>query len=125
MYSAHSCPDYAPCCARSGCPLPDNCLQMFLRSTRCSLPPHTKEWLDDHTQPHDVAQFLTAKLQSVSPCSDAFATLQQAPGFIGAHFLDLTEPGEVWLAGWAWIEELNAIRHAHGHPKPLQSELAC
>ncbi len=62
--------------------------------------PHTLTWLEDYGTNEDLTGHLLSILDTVSPCSTAFSLLEQVPGFICAHFIDVTDPGEVRAGRW-------------------------
>ncbi len=43
----------------------------------------------------ELSDFFLSKLATISPCSSAFDLLRAVTGFVAAHFVDLTEAGEV------------------------------
>jgi hypothetical protein len=54
-----------------------------------------REWLQHNSTNDQLSDFFVSKLATLSPCSGAFAVLRDVPSYVSAHFVDLTEAGEV------------------------------
>lgn len=56
---------------------------------------HVRDWLQHNSTNDQLSDYFVSKLATLSPCSGAFAVLRDVPSYVSAHFVDLTEAGEV------------------------------
>jgi hypothetical protein len=95
------------------------CMPCHVLQSSTDLKPHVKEWLQHNSTNDQLSDFFVSKLATLSPCSGAFAVLRDVPCYVSAHFVDLTEAGEVSHRSTHWNPRKQAFEIVVGSWKVL------
>ncbi len=98
QYSMTMIPHCVCACRVCVCVCVRVCVQRVLKVLTAARPPFlfsVVRWQNEHGSHNDLSSHFLQRLCTESPCSAAFRLIEQAPGFICTHFIDVTEPGGV------------------------------